>query len=644
MTKKIVATVVGLSMTLAMVPGMALSVTAEDLLAQIQELQDQLNELMAQYQALTGVSADVPAACTGMTSFDRDLYQGMTGDDVKCLQALLNTDPATQLAATGVGSAGSETTYFGPLTHGAVVKFQNLHAAEILTPIGLTAGTGYVGPATRPVLDAMLVVVPDDDDDADDDDADDDDGEAKEGTLAATAAAVPAAGATIYVGQTDVAVHAVTVKALGSDIDLNRLDIHFTSRPWLNISKITIYDGDTQLAVFEVTEDSVVEVTAGSLYLVRITGLGSTVEEGTAKTLTIKLDPVLVAGTSTATITYNIPANGIRGTDGVGIQQYAPSAALASRTFTIGTATGALALSVNPNNPKERAVIGTAAAITEDVELLRFDLKATVNDVMVTRIVTNGTLSDPGGVSQTMKLYDGDTLLAATTTNSSTAQSFSPLTLRVTKDTTKTLSIKTDLNKVAASRQNGTTSVSVATGGITAQDAGTFTSVTPSGSTAVGKNIWVYTIAPSLALLDTSIDEVHEGNDASATIRADAMIKFNVTAMGGDVYFSTTSIPAGVAIGIATTSGCNNVSTTTTALSELGPMTSSEWKVNQGETKWFTVSSIIRNASPTTEGFVSMFISKLTWGTTTPGTGYVWGWNDIQNNYQTSQVVLEENN
>ncbi len=80
-----------------------------------------------------------------LCEIQRGLRVGSSGEDVRCLQRYLNWAGFT-VAASGVGSVGSESTYFGSLTANAVTRWQNANAAQVLTPAGLTVGTGYFGP------------------------------------------------------------------------------------------------------------------------------------------------------------------------------------------------------------------------------------------------------------------------------------------------------------------------------------------------------------------------------------------------------------------------------------------------------------------------------------------------------------------
>jgi len=79
--------------------------------------------------------------------FTTTLKQGMTSLTVKYLQIFLNDNGYT-VSLTGPGSKGNESTYFGPATHKALIKYQEYYAKDILTPYGLTKGTGYFGPST----------------------------------------------------------------------------------------------------------------------------------------------------------------------------------------------------------------------------------------------------------------------------------------------------------------------------------------------------------------------------------------------------------------------------------------------------------------------------------------------------------------
>jgi len=155
--KKIVAILTVLTV-FSMVGSPVLAVTAEELQAQITALLAQLTALQAQLATLQGTTPTV-TGCT-ITSFAQNLKQGMTGDDVKCLQIILNSATDTQVATEGAGSPGNETTYFGSLTKAAVIKFQEKYASEILATYGLTTGTGFVGTTTRAKLNTLIGVTP----------------------------------------------------------------------------------------------------------------------------------------------------------------------------------------------------------------------------------------------------------------------------------------------------------------------------------------------------------------------------------------------------------------------------------------------------------------------------------------------------
>jgi len=152
---KVVSVFAGSAMALTLVFGGAVAPaqaqTVEELTAQINSLLATIASLQASLAEMTGGTT-----ATGVSyNFTKNLKKGDSGADVLNLQKVLNMSADTQIASAGVGSKGNETEYFGSLTKAAVIKFQDKYVSEILTPVGLTAGTGYVGASTRAKLNTM---------------------------------------------------------------------------------------------------------------------------------------------------------------------------------------------------------------------------------------------------------------------------------------------------------------------------------------------------------------------------------------------------------------------------------------------------------------------------------------------------------
>ena len=92
-----------------------------------EELQAMINTLLAQIAALQGqVGQGGTSVASGICPYTwtRDLNVGASGADVMKLQQFLNANADTRVAASGAGSVGAETEFYGPATAAAVSKFK----------------------------------------------------------------------------------------------------------------------------------------------------------------------------------------------------------------------------------------------------------------------------------------------------------------------------------------------------------------------------------------------------------------------------------------------------------------------------------------------------------------------------------------
>lgn len=99
-------------------------------------------------------NAKTPGLCAAYT-FTRDLQFGDRGEDVRALQRFLNCS-GFSLGTSGPGAAGEETEYFVERTRASVIRFQEAYRSDILTPIGLTSGTGIFSSYSRAKAHSLM--------------------------------------------------------------------------------------------------------------------------------------------------------------------------------------------------------------------------------------------------------------------------------------------------------------------------------------------------------------------------------------------------------------------------------------------------------------------------------------------------------
>jgi len=651
--KKIIA-VATVFTVLSFVGGPAFALTAEELQAQINALLAQLSTLQSQLATLTGGTGTI--SCT-IASFTSNLSQGSSGEEVRCLQKVLNSDAATQVASSGAGSPGSETTYFGPLTYAAVITFQNKYAPTILTPLGLTSGTGFVGAATRAKLNTMLggTYVPPT-------------GcttnaqcatgyvcqtgtcvrtstTGTEGSFTATLASDPADAT--YTAGLDRAVYGIIITAYNSDITLNRVDLQMTvtaaavvSNPVNFVTGVKVYDGSSLLLT---VVNPVFTQDANYNYFTQIAGINALVPKGTSKTIVFKVDTTTSIDVARTLAVQPYGANAIRGTDTTGLSTYATIATARNLTFNV-PGQGTLTATVSTSTPVSANLFNDATDGTLNVTLFKFSLKATAGDVTLKRLGVNMASNTASYILPTViRLYDGDTLVSsASDTTTRDIATFENFSLPIAKDATKTMTIKADFLPVDSTTNTNLTNNNIAvlqipiTGANSIYERATGAQVNTTVAAAFASNAqYLFRTGVKITFVSGTATNQNLGLDSDSVT---GILKFRVEAFGATMnkilYASAASAtPLSVTVLAFTPTGAVVATGATRSI-----VANPDDDTPDGSTTEYTITQSVSDATSTDVGQVLFKIMEVDWAMGALATEVVQGYGtgNMTDNWKTN--------
>ncbi|MCK4473966.1 hypothetical protein KAU40_01745 [Candidatus Parcubacteria bacterium] len=127
--------------------------TEQEILAKITEIEELLNQLKTQLSQLakTEIEEKEDVISISCEKFEENLFYGLKNDArVECLQEFL------KVQGTEIYPEALVTGNFLSLTKAAVIRFQEKYAAQVLSPLGLEKGTGFVGQMTREKINEIL--------------------------------------------------------------------------------------------------------------------------------------------------------------------------------------------------------------------------------------------------------------------------------------------------------------------------------------------------------------------------------------------------------------------------------------------------------------------------------------------------------
>jgi len=440
-----------------------------------------------------------------------------------------------------------------------------------------------------------------------------------EGNLRAELRATPAA-VSVEEGDNDVAVAGFEVEAEMSDITVQRVDVRFEvtagdDRPWIYLDEVALRVDGTVVAREQISSSDDFTEVSTDVHELRFSGLNVNLDADTVSMMEVLVDgsDVIDSADLPGTIEVSIPTNGIRGVDGAGIQQHAPTSTI-GRPFTVEQdAGGDLNVSLAATSSEERIAVASTDGATDDIEVLSFEVETendavTIDDVTVDFTTSVGDETDD--VFTTVHLFMGSTLIASENVPVNDADNvvsitFDTLNRELNANQTTAFRVLVDVPTIGTATfpEGATIQATVGVGDITGE-ADNGDDVTSTGS-ATGSDVHLFSVAPELDLVSTSfvITPDSGGDEADATIVVD------ITARGGDVFIAQAGDAEEIQV-VGTGAAAGDVTYTYT--SNAPTSANDTYRIAESTTRRVTLSAHVTN-DELTGGFGTVALDSVIW-------------------------------
>jgi hypothetical protein len=554
-----------------------------------------------------------------------------------------------------------ESTYFGPATKAAVIKFQAKN--------GVNPAVGYVGPITRQAITAVCGTT----------------GGGSTGGNTGGSGTLQGGEGQLLInsvlgdvetdvdeGDEDAKVLGAEVEADDSDIMIERVDVDITigsggSAALDNyIDEVSLWLGSTKLASQDADEG---DEDSNDVFSFRFTGLKGVINEGDEENLYVAVTAInnVDSGDTDVTLDIDIPTNGIRAVDAAGISEtYVDGSPTLDGGFSVTAATaGDLDISENDANPEGQVVGIDEDEDTDDVLVLAFDLEANSQDLVIDAIPVGLTSAGEdagidGPVKRAVLKMDGeviDTVSITATASVNQEVLFNDLNIDLSDGDTAEFEVYVDLNDHDASTfATGTTLYATTTGSDSDWDVedANGDNITPDGAIDNSGDTLVFHtdgVEVELVSVDTSI--IFAGETAGQQQVGEFVIVVDVTAVGTDIYIDKSSNEDGDRDGSdsagdgflwATTSesttGTTTIADTVTASGSTSGDTSTAFKISEGQTRRFTLNVTLVGQA---DGVAAVQMTGINWdidsGDSTGDNFYNSNMSDFKTGLQTLLVI-----